>query len=217
MKIRRKQISTDFLNQVGMKKFSEYLKTPNAMNESSLSRLYKHMQEHDSGTITAYRSEYTPEQNKKRNYSLMAKISDKRYQITKVDGSYIENFGSDDAVEVKEKVFFVVDAQDKGTLENDLRQWGEEFDQDSIMFIPKGEATGTLIGTSHRENAFPSYGEMKKFEHAVWGKQGQFMTKIRNRPFYFTESSIPEDMVLPEGYFGRMGCNAVAKTHWTKL
>lgn len=187
------------------------------LNESSLSRLYKHMQEHDSGTITAYRSKYTPEQNKKRNYSLLAKLSNLRYQTTEVDGTYIENFGSPNAVEVKEKVYFVIDAANKGTLEKDLRALGEDFDQDSIMIIPKGGKKGILIGTSHREDSFPQYGQIKEFPNAIWGKNGEFMTKVRNRPFYFTEGFIVEEHILPEGYFGRYGCKGIANTPWEKL
>ena len=200
----------------------------NVISESSLSRLYKHMKEHDSGTVTAYRSEYTNEENKKRNYVLSAKIAHKRYQITEVDGVYIENFESKDPkkppIEVKERVFFVVDANDTGDLEKELIKWGEEGlngdgsdSQDSIMFIPKGGAKGILIGTSHRESGYPPYGIKKEYPDAVWGKPGQFMTKIHGRPYFFNENVEGKELVLPEGYFGRYGCYAVSTMPWRNL
>lgn len=189
------------------------------LTESSLSRLYKHMQEHDAGTITAYRSEYTHKENQQRNRSLLAKLADKRYQITSVKGSYIENMGMgpDKEVEVGEHVYFVVDAEDTGKLEETLRKLGEEFGQDSIMFIPKGGAEGVLWGTSKKDGLFLKYGESLKLSNAVWGKRGEFMTKIRGRPFYFKEGIEAEALVLPEGYFGRYGCHAVATSPWQKL
>lgn len=199
-----------------MGKFKKFFSE--TVNESSLSRLHAHMKEHDAGTITAYRSEYTKKENQQRNQSLLAKLSAKRYQITGVMGSYIENWGQgpEKEKEVREHVYFVVDANDTGTLEADLRQLGEEFEQDSIMFIPKGQSTGILWGTSKKPGLFIAYGKNLSLSNAVWGERGEFMTKVKNRPFFF-ESVETEEIVLPEGYFGRMGCSAAAKAHWSKL
>ena len=187
------------------------------LTESSLSRLYRHMLEHDSGTITAYRKKYTYAQNEERNYLLLAKLNHKRYLTTSVKGSYIENYGSKNAVEVGEHVYFVLDSQDTGNLEKDLRELGEDFCQDSILFIPKGGTTGILWGTSNPEcksdAPYPPYGQKEVLPNAIWGKEAQFMTKIRGRPFLFKESVENGDIVeykLPEGFFGRYGCYAVA-------
>lgn len=201
-------------------KFSEYLDNPSStITESSLSRLHKHMLEHDSGTITTYRNQYTHKQNQQRNRSLSAKLATKRYDVTIVDGSYIEDFETDKAVEVGEKVFFVVDYKNRGKLEKDLRAFGEEFSQDSIMFIPKGGVDAYLIGTNPNatSDAFLQYGEKKQLKNAVWGKEGQFMTKVRGRPFYFKENAQASAIVLPEGYFGRYSCHAIAESKWEEL
>ena len=85
--------------------------------ESSLSRVRQHMMEHDCGMITAFRSardcgngeKYTKRENLQRNTSLKAKLQRLGYGITVVKGSYIENYGTKDAVEVGEQTFFVVD------------------------------------------------------------------------------------------------------------
>ena len=100
----------------------------NYINESSLSRLRQHMLEHDTGTITAFRDaedcgngpNITKKQNKARNKILLANLRKEGYSVTKVKGGYIENYGTKDAKEVGEEVFFVVDINDKGNLKNKL-------------------------------------------------------------------------------------------------
>jgi hypothetical protein len=112
------------------------------LNESGLSRVWKHMDSHDCGLITAFRNAkacgkgdvYTKEEKLKRNKSLLAKLQAKRYGVTSVKGSYIENFGSSDAKEVGENVFFVVDTLDAGNLKEDLVKLGKEFEQDAVLY-----------------------------------------------------------------------------------
>ena len=77
------------------------------IKESSLSRIHSKMQGSIAGTITAYRSEYSKQDNQKRNKSLVAKLMNLGYSVTAVKGSYIENYGSDDEKEVSEHSFFV--------------------------------------------------------------------------------------------------------------
>lgn len=204
--------------------------------ESSLSRLYRHMQEHDCGTITAARFEnvecpaagieghvFTAQENKARNRSLQTKLNALGYGVTKIDGSYIENFGTPNAREVKEDSFFVVDLSDRGTLRDDLRRLGEEFQQDSIMFIPRGGETSELWGTQPNtclsEEPFPAYGQVEVFNHRRMGVEGEFMTKIRNRPFLFEQKALSEagPLFVPQGMSSRMGMAAAAKKHWTEF
>lgn len=194
------------------------------LNESNLSRLYKHMQEHDCGTVTAYRSArecgkgepYTHNENRQRNRKLLAMLQYKRYGVTSVKGGYIENFKTPNAKQVAEHVFFVVDSKDTGELKQELMRLGELFDQDSIMFIPKGGDTSYLIGTNHCPDGYPGYGVVKTYSHRSLGNSGEFFTMVGNRPFVFSEEIIREH-VLPEGFFGRWGCHAVANTPWEKI
>jgi hypothetical protein len=203
---------------------------PTDINESSLSRVVHHMAKHDCGTITAHRAKegcggpddkpYTKEDNKKRNRQLNAILESLGYGVTDVDGAYIENFGTPDAVEVREDVYFVVDLKDSGNLEKDLRRLGEEFDQDSILFIPKGEM-GILIGTNHCSKAYPGYGKKIPFSSRSFGKPGEFMTKVRNRPFIFEDSFLEKN--CNENYYsvanimGKWAISHTAKTDWRKL
>ncbi len=174
------------------------------INESSMARLYKHMTEHDCGIITAFRGKdesgkpYSAKDNKKRNKSLKAKLTAENLALTKVAGTYIEHFNSDMAKEIKEDSFFVVDVADRGNLEKLLRNWGEQFEQDSILIIPKGGEAATLIGTSERKKAWPKMGESVTFSNRGLGKESQFMTKIKGTPFVF-ESQAGETIAYKRG------------------
>ena len=113
------------------KEFKEYLQ------ESSLSRLWKHSQEHDYGTITAFRyapdcgegTPYTKKENLQRNKSLLAKLRSKGYGVTSIKGSYIENYGKPTAREVGENSFFVADIQDKGKLKRTCSRWEKNLNR----------------------------------------------------------------------------------------
>lgn len=199
------------------------------LNETSLSRVVHHMEKHDCGTITAHRAKegcggpdakpYSREDNKKRNRQLYAMLETMGYGVTEVDGAYIENFGTPDAVEVTEDVYFVVDLKDGGNLERDLRRLGELFDQDSIMFIPKG-GMGILIGTNHCSD-FPGYGRKLPFTKRTFGKVGEFMTKVRNRPFIFEETFL--EKACNENYYsvanimGKWAITNVARKNWKDI
>jgi len=202
---------------------------PETLNESSLSHVVYHMENHDCGTITAFRSKegcggpdaklYSKNDNKKRNRQLYAILETLGYGVTAVDGAYIENFGTPDAVEVKEDVYFVVDLKDGGNLERDLRRLGEQYNQDSIMFIPKGEM-GILIGTNHCSN-FPGYGKKLPFTSRSFGKPAKFMTKVRNRPFVFEDSFLNKE--CNENYYGianimgKWAITNIANKDWRKI
>jgi hypothetical protein len=162
--------------------------------ESSLSRIWKHSREHDYGTITAFRyamdcnkgNPYTKSENLQRNNSLKHKLLAKRYGVTPIKGSYIENYNTDNAIEVDEESFFVVDLLDKGSLKKDLLALGEEFEQDSIIFGEAGK-DGILYGTNKCEDSYPGYGNKEVQGGAIFGKNGEFLSRVRGRPFVFTK------------------------------
>jgi hypothetical protein len=198
-------------------------KNSNLINESSLSRIYQHSQNHDIGTITAFRDrrdcdgeKYTTSEKRKRNKSLKAKLANLRYSVTPAKGEYIENYNSPEAKSVKEDIFIVVDIEDRGTLKKDLRKLGQEFEQDSILYIPKGGTAGFLIGTNNCSNGYPGMGSVIKLNNALFGKSGEFNTRVNGRPFNLREST--EEIILPpEGFYGRYACSEIARLHWTYL
>lgn len=168
-----------------------------SIKESSLSRLISKIFNHDTGTITAHRKEYTHKQNQQRNKSLLSKLLSKGYYVTSVEGGFIEDFGEPNAEEVNEHVFFVEDFKDKNKLKENLIKLGIEFEQDSILFIPKAnkkeikDVKSYLIGTKDDINNYPGYLIEKEFPILKVGKDDyRFLTRVKNRPFYFSESII---------------------------
>jgi hypothetical protein len=158
------------------------------LGESSLSRIVDHMNNYSCGIITTFRGERTKSVNRINNKEALAVLKRKGYGVTKVKGSYIENFGTDTAIEVGEESLFVVNhkvkGDDNGELENTLKKLGERYDQDSILSIRKGEAV--LIGTSKRDNAFPNYGQKVSQGSGKFGRNAfEFLTRIKGRPFAF--------------------------------
>jgi hypothetical protein len=165
----------------------------NILKESSLSRVWWHNHEHDCGAITAYRAakdcakgeKYSRNDNQKRNKSLLAKLQSKGYGVTKLVGK--SNEGGKIATEMS---FFVVDLEDFGTLEKDLKKIGEIFEQDSILFIPRkaieNEAQAYLVGTTHCSNAWVGYGKKLVWEKGKIGVASKIYTSyVNGRPFMF--------------------------------
>lgn len=200
-------------------KFSEYLKEAGA----GLSRIYKHMSDHDTGMITAFRylkdatkedtpdNRYTKKENLQRNKSLLLKLQSLGYGVISVSGVYIENYKQPNAIEVAENTFFVIDLKDKGNLKKDLLKLGEKFDQDSILFIPKGGKKSILIGTNHTSE-YPGYHKEDSMNLRELGKGNdkEFFTKIKGRPFVFRNPTLKEHY-LPNSYFGKWSISNGAK------
>ena len=169
----------------------------NVTNESSLSRVYKHTLEHDSGVITAYRSardcgegeKFTNTDNKKNNKILKAKLLRLGYGVTAIKGFYKENYGSENEIDVNEESFIVVDLKDKGDLKKELVKLGLEFEQDSIGYSTKGGKNFTLVGSNKCPDGYPGWGKEEKVGKGIFGKDGEFYSRVNGRPFIFAESN----------------------------
>jgi allophanate hydrolase subunit 1 len=188
------------------------------VTESSRARVLQHVSKHDCGFVTAYRGWIYPDgvehkeenrlnldkrTNQARNLQLLGYLHNRGYGVTSVKGGYIEGFGSSEAKIVSEHSFFVVDIKDKGNLKRDLKEFGNKYFQDSILFIPKAEVTSSgeqvkaiLIGTSPRkdipEDFFIKPGVEKmigSFKSQQSQTDSEIFTAIRNSPFRFESLS----------------------------
>jgi hypothetical protein len=163
------------------------------LNESSLNRIYSHIMEHDCAVITAFRKELincfsneTSEElklrdNKSRNKGLKAALLYLKYALTKVEGSYIENYLADNQKEVLEDSYFVVNLKDDPKFIENIVKLGEIFCQDSVMIMEKGGQNNYLVGTNF--HTFPGYGETRELGHFKPAIEAEFMTKVGGRPF----------------------------------
>ena len=168
------------------------------LNESSLSRLHQHIQEHDVAILTAHRSapddsegcvtDSPADLNRDRNRDLKAVLLRKGYGVTRVDGSYVENFEDPDPLkrtEVSEESFFAVNLQDSPDFVADIEELGQLFCQDSVLIIPQGGGGSYLLGTN--DTSFPGLGNTETVGDYSPGREAEFMSRIRGRPFTFKE------------------------------
>jgi hypothetical protein len=179
------------------------------ISESSLSRIFKSSKEHDTGTISAFRfakdcgegQELSIELNKKNSLDLKNKLLALGYGVTKISGTYIENYGTPNEKEVKEDSYLVVDLKDTGNLKRDLIKLGSFFDQDSITYSkPNGDYF--LISTNTCSQGYPGKGKVGveiKLGSPLFGKSGEFHSKINGRPFVF--ESIDEKILEISSFF----------------
>lgn len=183
------------------------MKLKEILNESGLSRIWEQASKFDTGTISAFRSktncgedkldddgnviepsvDITKKTNLDNNAKLRKQLLGLGYGVTKIKGTYIENFGSSKAIEVDEESFIVVDLKDSGKLKQDLKKLGKLYSQDSITYSkPSGEYY--LIGTNNCPDAHPGYEKEVKLGKPMFGEKGIFFSKINGRPFVFKES-----------------------------
>lgn len=204
------------------------LEKPSLLKESGLSRLYKHMTEHETAILTAYRNDPADlsmctaglekiqlefkqegESNQARNRDLKATLLAMAYGVTKVDGSYIENFETPEAKEVSEESLFAVNLQDDPGFVETIQKLGEKYCQDSVLIIPQGGKGAYLYGTNNTE--FPGYGQQMNVGDAKFGEEAEFMSKVDGRPVTMGEGQVLEvyeDLSRNQ----RMAVKAIAKS-----
>ena len=178
------------------------------ISESGLSRVHKHIIGHDCSIITAYRNnafdrslcvgqDFSEEElemfdnnprkaNLINNRNLKAYLLHKGYGVTSVDGSYVENFKQPDAVEVKEDSLFVVNLNDDPDFFDKMQMLGRKYCQDSVLLIPVGGENAYYMGTN--KTSYPGLGNRLDIGGLKMGEEAEFMTRVRNRPFFFSES-----------------------------
>lgn len=146
------------------------------LTESSLSRVMRHRNEHDTGCITAFRYNISKQKGMELTSKLNKILQSKGYGTTFVDGFYQEQ-EMDSAS--KEKSLFVVDLKDDGKLKQTLIELGSQFGQESILFKPK-DGQARLIRTTKaalgKESNPASKTEWGKHTSAAW-------TQVNGRDF----------------------------------
>jgi hypothetical protein len=173
------------------------------LNESNLSRIYQHIMDHECAIITAFRANpfdrsksvdptplpYSSQEhnalsaNKLANRDLKAVLLASGFGVTAVDGSFIENYKTTRAIEVREDSLFVANLEDAPDFFGTIIKLGKKFGQDSVLLIPVGGKEVYLYGTNRSE--FPGLDQKVKVGEWKGGKEAEFMTRVKNRPFTF--------------------------------
>jgi len=196
--------------------------TKEVLTESSLSRMWTHMQDHQTAMITAFRDdpedgkgcvmdpqpsegESALDKNKDRNRDLKATLLRFGYGVTAVQGTYIENYMKKNAVEVKEDSMFVVNLEDDPKFFANLEMLAQRFCQDSVLLVPQGGEGAYLKGTN---DSYPGLGKSEKVGSFTGGKEGEFMTRVKGRPVVFKEEL---ETYKSQSRQSRMAIAAIAK------
>ena len=178
-------------------------------NADPLLKLTAYIRKGDTGIICSYRKKfpegiaYTSREHQQRNRSLLAKLLADGFTVTLVEGWCNETGGA----EQDEYLFLVRDDLKKGVLESRLRQYAEQFEQDSVLFIPNGGLVSLLIGT---KPGTPNYGVRERLP--ILGKDAEV---LRQGPFYFGERILGNHHC--GNLMGRWAASADARKHWSKL
>ena len=208
------------------------------INEAGLNKIRQDMLDHDTAFITAFRGDiddksmclYIPpseeelserdkmgknyrrgESNKRNNKELSAFLLSQGYGIKNMQGSYIENFKSIDPKkiprEVKEASFFVVNLNDDPEFSQEIIDLGKRYCQDSVIIAPKGEE-GYIYGTNRGK--YPGLDQQETVGKFAGGETGEFMSRIKSRPFVMKED---EEIETYEGLPGkqRQAAKLIAK------
>lgn len=176
-----------------MKTFKSYI------NESSLSRVFKFWKEYETGTISAFRSardcndgaRFTKRENLDNSAKLKMLLLANKYGVTKIAGVYIENYGTDKEIPVDEDAYLVVNLPNDPNFKKKMIMLGNKFEQDSITYSKPG-GDYYIISTNTCKNGHPGKGKIgleMKLGDPMFGRDGEFHSRIRNRPFVFMEST----------------------------
>lgn len=158
------------------------------LNESSLSRILHHTMHNNIAILTAHRGNLSSAENNARNDELKKKIREAGYGYIRVKGHYIEGYGSDLAKDVNEHAFIVVGdgKDDADKLLNHVKQWGELYNQDSVLHKKHDTKKAVLYGTSKNEESYPRYGFSVDVGTYHPSRMGEFHSSLnKNKSFVF--------------------------------
>ncbi len=152
-----------------MKTFKTHLK------ETTLSRVFRHFQNKKIpvGIITAFRNEFTHNQNEQRNKVLAGNITNAGYGYVYVDGHWKEK-SNGGKVDVKEDSILIIGREnDNGKLKGLLKKWIREYNQDAALFKDEGTTSIVLLKQSGTTKTISNSFSLKKLEIGY--------TKLRGR------------------------------------
>ena len=181
------------------------MRKTNYIFESSINRIVHWVNNYEIALITAFRGRkenivhpdlvkedgkeegepFTKSENKQRNRELSATLLRLGYGITKVDGVYVENFGLPNSRLSNEESFLVVNKNEDPDFFDNIFKLSEYYNQDCFCYKAKDDNIGYNIGTNGAD--YPGYGEEVRNGKFVVGVKNEFMTRLNNKGFAFTD------------------------------
>ena len=143
-----------------------------ALQEASLSRVWQHVESAKPVALfSAFRGEYTREENVSRNKKLAADVRGLGYGYFFVDGYWIENEGTDLEAHVAEDTLFVIAPE--GT--------DAEFVSHMVRLVAAYDQESALIKTLDGANLYDQNGDIVLNVGTLKpGAMGEIYTQLRN-------------------------------------
>ena len=136
------------------------------INESSLSKIQKYRETCDTGAISTMRPDKTRAMARKDMNDLISTLHEMGFVCIKTMGYY--QGGS-------EQSLFVADVENKGNLKDILKKFGKKYNQDSVLFRPKGGKSRLIItrgkkfGNETKDSHATSYGNSTNANYSKVG------------------------------------------------
>lgn len=142
------------------------------ITEASLSRVWQHANsDRPIALLTAFRGEYSREENIQRNKTLAATIRKLGYGFFFLDGYWIENQGTENEVHVSEDSLFVIgNAGEDQQFRQQMIELGAKYNQDGVLVK---DLEGAKVYTKTGDVMF-DVGSLAP------GKAGEIYSRLRN-------------------------------------
>ncbi|MFL9855099.1 hypothetical protein PQR72_05075 [Paraburkholderia madseniana] len=173
------------------------------LNEASLERVYEERRSSNVGFITAHRSDYSAEENLSRSRQLQSDIRSSGFGFRYIDGHFIENHGTPDARKAVERAYMVIGRKgdDSGNMMGFLKKYGAKYDQDCVIYKSHDEASVDLVGTTHRADVKPAFGEKVSLGRFHPDRAGEYHAALRRQNALVFDSGGLVEMI-GQGFFG---------------
>ena len=161
--------------------------------EKNISDIISDVHGKNIGIVSAFRSAYDKKENLRRTKELQDDLNHANLRYIRLTGHYIEGFGSHAEKKPQKEISFLVFAdhnKDDKELKQFLKEFGNKYNQDSIIYKPYDSESATLIGTSdHDEDGnkitFPGFKKEVELGEFTPDKIGDFYSKMKGRNFVF--------------------------------
>lgn len=189
----------------------KYIKSSEAVLATSFNRVLQHMNETECCFITAFRSDYSTKENRRRNKALYAEIKASGLSFIKANGGFVETKKDGTKQDVTEDTFCVINNQ--YTTEDFIKlacKWCGEFEQESVLITEPVEYderkhTGFsgqvhVVGRYYNRNGNV---EME-FDNVSMRTVEQYFTNIANKSFVLSS-------IVTSVYTRDVNCNSVGR------
>lgn len=150
------------------------------IQSAGLSRILQHGKNYQSGTISAFRPNYTAKENQNRHKLLGKLLHNRGYYKCQIQGVFDEGDGN----QVKELSYFVWDSNNRDKLLDDLLDLGDKFEQHSITYAD-ADSDYVLYSANPKSSGTATGATLATFKGTSFGdtKGSPSYSKIRGRPF----------------------------------